>query len=209
MAFFSFFLALSEVWSYELGFQIAPKEMQCFFEDLEASKTFFMQFGVVRGGLLDIKLRVKDPNENVITDRLAFFNKKTEQENEQEGRLEFVASTTGRHEICFDNTMSRWTSKVVSFYVDTTQHRSEEVAKLEHLGPVVDSVIKIADELDNIEKLQHYMRVREQSHRDASESTNARVQWLALLEWVLLIGMSFFQLRYIRNWFSETAPGHV
>ncbi len=51
----------------------------------------------------------------------------------------------------------------------------DDIAKLEHLGPVVDSVIKIADELDEIERLQHVMRVREQNHRDSkSEQSDIR-----------------------------------
>ncbi len=77
----------------------------------------------------------------------------------------------------------------------------------EHLTPMVDSVIKISEELTQIETLQHHMRIREQSHRDcmcrptdalqplpthsfvvllvlcaAAESTNARVQWMSILE---------------------------
>ncbi len=37
-----------------------------------------------------------------------------------------------------------------------------------------------------------------------SETTNARVQWLAILESVLLIGMTAFQLHYIYSWFKDT-----
>ena len=45
--------------------------------------------------------------------------------------------------------------------VDTSEARKEEIAKLEHLGPVVDSVIKISDDLETIEKLQKKIRLRE------------------------------------------------
>lgn len=74
----------------------------------------------------------------------------------------------GVHTICFDNTMSRWTPKVVSFRLSSSgTQKTKDFAHLEHLGPMVDSVIKISEELDQIEKLQHTMRVREQSHRDS------------------------------------------
>jgi hypothetical protein len=43
----------------------------------------------------------------------------------------------------------------------------EEPAKLEHLSPVVDSVIKISETLEELEKIQHHMRVSEQSSRDS------------------------------------------
>lgn len=96
--------------------------------------------------------------------------------NEAEGRISFAAGHTGKYTICFDNTMSRWTAKVVSFFVlnDAATDPKESIAKLQDLGPTVDSVIKIADELDAIETIQHHMRVREQSHRDGQITTLSR-----------------------------------
>lgn len=55
-----------------------------------------------------------------------------------------------------------------SFKIPDGQSKKDEIARLEHLGPVVDSVIKISDDLDTIERLQHHMRVREQVHRDGT-----------------------------------------
>lgn len=39
----------------------------------------------------------------------------------------------------------------------------------------------------------------------ATLATNSRVQWLALLESVLLISLTAFQIHYIRTWFAETS----
>jgi hypothetical protein len=167
-----------------------------------------MEFEVVRGGLLDIKVRVSDPSGTALVDRVAYFNKEDDALNEAEGRVSLTsAPVTGRYAICFDNTMSRWTAKVVSFYVVNEAGRSpkDSIAKLQDLGPTVDAVIKIADELESMEGIQHHMRVREQSHRDSTLATNARVQWLALLEAVLLISLTAFQIRYIRQWFADTS----
>lgn len=123
--------------------------------------------------------------------------------------MSFSAAHSGKYSICFDNTMSRWTAKVVSFFVlndaVTAADPKENIAKLQDLGPTVDSVIKIADELDAIEGIQRHMRIRETSHRDSTLATNSRVQWLALLESVLLISLTVFQIHYIRQWFAETS----
>lgn len=78
------------------------------------------------------------------------------------------------------------------------------VVYTEHLGPMVDSVIEIANKLDDVEKYQHFMRVREQNHRDTSINTNSRVQWMAIIESVVLISLSILQLKYITAWFAET-----
>jgi hypothetical protein len=130
-----------------------------------------LEFEVARGGLLDVKLKITDPYGQSVIDKIAYFNKEDDAANEAEGRVSFSALHTGKYSICFDNTMSRWTAKVISFFVlnDAAKDPKDSIAKLTDLGPVVDSVIKIADELDSIETLQHHMRVREQSHRDGKK----------------------------------------
>eukprot|EP00455_Lapot_gusevi_P006734 TRINITY_DN1288_c0_g1_i1.p1 TRINITY_DN1288_c0_g1~~TRINITY_DN1288_c0_g1_i1.p1 ORF type:complete len:204 (+),score=75.82 TRINITY_DN1288_c0_g1_i1:150-761(+) len=193
--------------------QIEPRTEECFFEELSAGQTFELDFEVIRGGLLDIEFKLKSPDQQIVFQRLAFFNHKDDKQNEAEGHVSYVATSTGIHSICFDNTMSRWTAKVVSFFVHdipncpsqlpSPNHSNEDVAKLEHLGPVVDSVVRLSDELDAIERMQRHMRVREHVHRDTAESTNSRVAWLSIIESLILISISAFQLIYIRKWFSE------
>lgn len=56
-------------------FQIEPREEQCFFEDLVKDKNFRLEFEVVRGGLLDCKLKITDPLGQVVIDKIAYFNK--------------------------------------------------------------------------------------------------------------------------------------
>jgi len=199
-------VVLLEVDASILTFPVESKARECFFEDVTAANSpLALEFEVVRGGLLDIKISILDPFNMVVFEKMAFFNKPDAVLNEQEGRIQIQASHVGTYSICFDNSMSRWTGKVVSFRMaGPGSAKREELVKFEHLTPMVDSVIKISDELTNIEQIQHRMRVREQSHRDASESTNFRVQWMSLFESALLISMSVFQVMYIRKWFSDT-----
>ena len=194
-----------------LTFQIEPRGEQCFYEDIEMNTPFQMEFEVTRGGLLDIRLRVTDPNGLVVLERMAYFNRADEAMNEAEGRVTWTASMTGRYSICFDNSMSRWTAKVVSLFVPHSNPQaaadratSDGAAKLQDLGGMVDSIIKIADQLDEIEKLQHHQRVREQQWRDEGEASDSNVQWLTMVEGLLLIGLTVGELQYIRNWFKET-----
>lgn len=186
-----------------LTFQVEPREEECFYEPLDQGKQFKMEFDVVRGGLLDIKLRIQDPSGTVLLDKLAYFNRPDDALNEAEGKVELQTGSSGSYSICFDNRMSRWTAKVVSFRLLNDAKPHDDIAKLEHLGPMVDSVIKIADELDEVEKMQHHMRVREQAHFDSSQTTNSRVQWLAVIESVALVSMTVYQLKKIQNWFKD------
>jgi len=194
----------------KLTFQVEPKTEECVYEKMAATEEFNMQFEVVRGGLLDIKLRINDPNDQIVNEKMAFFNKP---ENAVDaGTVKFVSAIAGVHKICFDNTMSRWTAKVVSFIIKPKEDATTKpkLATTEHLGTLVDSVIKVADQLSNIEQLQHVHRVIAQSERDRAEKRNSRVMWLSILESFILVSISVFQLRYIKQWFSDkNMPGRV
>ena len=194
-----------------LSFQVEPRNEQCLYEELSINTPFVMEFEVTRGGLLDIRLRITDPNGLIVLERMAYFNRADEAMNEAEGRVSWTASMTGRYSICFDNSMSRWTAKVVSLFIPHSNQQaaidrasSDGAAKLQDLGNMVDSIIKIADQLDEIEKLQHHQRVREQQWRDEGEASDANVQWLTVVEGLVLIGVTIGELQYIRNWFKET-----
>eukprot|EP00472_Partenskyella_glossopodia_P010928 CAMPEP_0197537030 /NCGR_PEP_ID=MMETSP1318-20131121/55613_1 /TAXON_ID=552666 /ORGANISM="Partenskyella glossopodia, Strain RCC365" /LENGTH=186 /DNA_ID=CAMNT_0043095087 /DNA_START=249 /DNA_END=809 /DNA_ORIENTATION=- len=181
--------------------------MDCVYEVVEQGKTFNMDFEVARGGLLDIKVKIFSPSGDTIIDKMVFFNQEDDKRLEEEGHLSFQALASGEHKICFDNTMSRWTAKVVSMLIPTPHQRGHEnIAKLEHLGPVVDSIIKIADNLDAVTRTQHHMAIRERAHQDTQLSTNSRVHWMAAFESCILIGMSMFQLYYVRQWLSTKGP---
>jgi hypothetical protein len=184
--------------------QVEPKTRECLYEELQSGAVFHMDFEVIRGGLLDIKLQVTDPANRNLIDKMTFFNRQDDALNQAgayhnhdshsrsvcryaltccvyvvagglwlpcgcaEGRVDFTATMSGTHQICFDNTMSRWTAKVVTFRIASTgsNEKKDELVKFEHLTPMVDSVIKISEELVHVEDVQRHMRVREQQHRD-------------------------------------------
>ncbi len=72
-----------------------------------------LQFEVIRGGLLDIQVRVLNPKGRAVYEKVAYFSRKSDADSESEGKVTITAATPGAHKICFDNTMSRWTAKVV------------------------------------------------------------------------------------------------
>ncbi|XXQ33693.1 GOLD domain-containing protein [Plasmodiophora brassicae] len=194
----------AQSWSWSaLTLQVEPKAEECFYEEFEQGAKLEMDYEVIRGGLLDIRLVISGPS-TPLYDKVSFFNREDDAANEKLGHIVLDVVQPGVHSICFNNVMSRWTAKVVSFAVKSSSPKDTiENAKLEHLGPVVDSVIKVSEELDAIERIQHHLRIREQLHRDTQESTNSRVQWLAISKAIILISLSSLQLFFIRSWFSD------
>jgi hypothetical protein len=197
-----------------LTFEVEAKSRRCIFELVsEKDKEINVNFQVIRGGLLDIKVKVEDPDGVSVIERLAFFNKVEDVEKAREGEIILKDIKQGEYEICFDNMMSRWTPKVVTVYThhvyDIHEDLHDGLAKLTDLGNTVDSVIAVADKLDEVEKIQKQARLRETRHRDFLEMNNARVAWIPILESVVMIIVSVFQLFYIRNMFSDTKASRV
>jgi len=187
-----------------LSIEVAPQSEECFFEELEQGKSFELDFEVIRGGLLDIELVVTNPRGQVVYQKLSFFNTRDGLGSQNEGMFNFKPEVAGVYRFFFNNKMSRWTPKVVSFGVPGSAAAShKELAKLEHLGPVVESIQAIEGRLEEIQSLQDYLRLRETVHRDTQESTNARAQWLSILESGILIAASAGQLYMIQSWFSN------
>lgn len=200
------FLALFVVCvSASLTFQVEPKSQECFMQPAQRGDRIEFDFEVTRGGLLDIKVRVMDPHDQPLHDALVFFNRR-EGQPEESGKVNVEANTNGEFKICFDNRMSRWTAKVVTFSMGgnfgVKDRGHEEIAKLEHLSPVVDSVLKIEEELTQIDKTQRHLRVLATIHSRDSASANSWMQYVAMGESALLILASIVQYRCIRNWFS-------
>jgi hypothetical protein len=194
-----------------LPFHVDPKSSECLYVAAVAGKPVEGKFEVTRGGLLDIKLRISDPFGGLVTERLSFFNHDDDMKNEMEGVISFMPTVTGPHSICFDNSMSRWTPKVID--VTFAFHRPDEnkVPGLQETGPQKAEIEPVKAQLKRLEKsvskistLQHKMRVHEQAHRDTVETVNARVVWLAIFESLVLLTITILQIYFISSWFSDS-----
>merc|ERR1711871_228237 len=187
------FAALASSPASALTFTIQPNKEDCFFEEINKGEKVSMTFQVASGGFLDIDVKLLDPRD------VKIFSK----ERETEGRHHFTTEHDGLYSLCFSNKMSTLTPKTVSFNfhvgIATTAH---EVARKEHLTPLELTIVQLSEGLYNVQDEQKYMRVRERVHRNTTESTNARVLWWSFLEAAILVGMSLFQVSYLRRFFE-------
>eukprot|EP00276_Gloeochaete_wittrockiana_P003781 CAMPEP_0184643844 /NCGR_PEP_ID=MMETSP0308-20130426/665_1 /TAXON_ID=38269 /ORGANISM="Gloeochaete witrockiana, Strain SAG 46.84" /LENGTH=160 /DNA_ID=CAMNT_0027072053 /DNA_START=176 /DNA_END=658 /DNA_ORIENTATION=- len=149
-------------------------------------------FQVSSGGMLDIDVKITSPRDRVIY----------EIEKQSEGRFAFVAEDAGTHKICFSNRMSTLTAKQVTFSFNVEDEDQNDFAAREKLTPLESAILKLSEGLDHIENEQKYMRLRERAHRHTSDSTNSRVLLWSLFEAALLIGMTVWQVYYLRKFFE-------
>lgn len=70
------------------------------------------------------------------------------------------------------------------------------------------AVKKLSDELEQVKDEQSYIVVRERTHRNTAESTNARVKWWSIFQLGVLIGEGIFQVWWLKRFFevSVTFP---
>jgi hypothetical protein len=228
-----------------LTFQVDPKKTICLYENITPGQVT-ASWEVVRGGLLDINIGVSEKKKKKKKKHFFFVCRADARHGEQitgptgesyyselyfEGRgtpgyKTFMAANGGRYSFCFNNEMSRWTPKVVSFALkignDATpssgpvapaENEDEDdeyedddangLAKQEHVAPLQDSISKISGALAKIENEQSYYRRREHRHRNTAEETCERVQWWSIYETSAIILISVVQVLVLRRWFDS------
>jgi len=173
--------------------KIEPKGEECFYRDYEAGAKVEVEWQVLDGGLLDIDVRVFQGRTRIFS-KLYF-------EGRDSNRFNFVAAATGPYGFCFNNDMSRFTVKTVSLAV--IDDGSTDTAKPEDLSPFEQAVSRIKNSLHTLEQEQSYYRVREHTHRNTAESTNARVFQWSMIETVVLVLLSIGQILYLRRLFAD------
>mmetsp|Transcript_2428 Transcript_2428/g.8671 ORF Transcript_2428/g.8671 Transcript_2428/m.8671 type:complete len:216 (-) Transcript_2428:27-674(-) len=189
-----------------LSFVVPASREECFVENLEKGTEVGLTYQVTEGGFLDIDVAVTAPDNQVI-----YAGRR-----EKAGRYFFVTHVKGPYRMCFSNKMSTVTSKTVNMVLNIGVQRSEEeivrsimagregqdLPNIPHLMELQSSIMQLADGLYSIQREEKYLRIRERVHRDTSESTNARVLGWSLVETIVLIGISLWQIFYLRRFFE-------
>lgn len=124
---------------------------------------------------------------------------------QSEGRYSFVAESDGVHAICFNNRMSTVTKKEIA--VDIEVGQSDVEAKLmdqqDVVSPLGNHIMELSNSLLAIQAEQRYMKLREQRHRYTNESTSRSVMWWSIIETIILICVSLFQVFYLKKFFED------
>jgi len=163
---------------------------------------------VVRGEPFDIKIQIHSPSDEILFDEV-------HTETPEEGGVhEFQPPETGDYSICFYNTISGWSAKVIEFDLMKAIDEMEEIpvgksppAESVDVSNVEESIEKMKNAMQVLERHIHHLRGREAQHREITENTALRLLWMTILESCALLGMSIGQILYIRSIFSGSQMG--
>jgi hypothetical protein len=139
------------------------------------------------------------------------------------GDYAFTAKQDGQFRYCFGNQHWGANTKEVSFNVHGVVYVNEADAPVDPLekegmySPLPQShllyknlqwltqqlpVRTLSDLLAQVKDEQQYIVIRERTHRNTAESTNARVKWWNLFVISVVVGQTLFQVWWLRRFFE-------
>ncbi|KAJ7086617.1 COPII-coated vesicle protein [Mycena epipterygia] len=168
---------------------VVAGKKECFFEDLHQHDKMTVTYQVGGGGHLDIDFWLSDPDNRLLGKQI----------RQSTGTLSITAEKDGRHEYCFSNQMSAIADKIVSFNVHGIIYVGEDA---DVVAPIEREIRTLSNGLQSVKDEQEYIVVRERTHRNTAESTNARVKWWSVLQAIVLFLVVGWQIYYLKSFFE-------
>lgn len=166
--------------------KVEPRAEDCFYEDVNVGDTVTYEYHVVDGGLLDVEIRVRggflhgSSNFSKLFRHTTRYYTKLYFEGRDESTYSFTADTAGTYALCFNNEMSRWTVKTITFSVRVQSAESKNAPKAD-MTPFEDILSRMEEDFGTIEKEQAHYRVREHTHRSGTQTF--KLNWLIFSCW--------------------------
>mmetsp|Transcript_58458 Transcript_58458/g.161719 ORF Transcript_58458/g.161719 Transcript_58458/m.161719 type:complete len:274 (-) Transcript_58458:179-1000(-) len=176
-----------------LTFPLAARTDEFFYEDIAEGAPPVL----IRGGFFasaeeetsSVEFRIQDPKGNILF----------EKSDDAEGLFRFLTTMPGTYTFIVSN--HKWMQeKVVTFAVGKG---NETHLQAEHLVTVEDHVKSIDKTLVDIQTESTYLWIRQKSHMKAVESIHTRVLSFCVIEFLILLGISGFQVFYIKGLLSD------
>lgn len=165
---------------------------ECFFEKAIASTKLGFTFEVIEGGFLDIDVSIFDPDGNMIH----------QEPKASSGKYTIEANKDGPYKYCFSNKMSTVTPKVVMFSIETARQVQHKLTGAQDQEKMNDMIRDLTNSMTSVKHELEYLSVRDRIHRTINESTNSRVNVWTWVETLILIGVSWGQVIYLKRFFE-------
>jgi hypothetical protein len=175
-----------------LTFPLPPRTDEFFYEDMPGGDPV-----LIRGGFFasaseedsSVDFLVTDPKGNVAY----------EKNSAAEGLFHFIAAEKGTYTFVLSN--HKWMQeKTITFVVGKG---NQTHLQPEHLNTIEEQVKAIDKTLVDIQTESTYLWIRQKSHMKTVESIHTRVLAFCVVEFLILVGISGFQVYYIKGLLSD------
>lgn len=189
----------------QYSINIDPGESNCFFVTASKGNICTGSFEVITPDPTPIIVSVHGPSPKK---RLLFESKQSKgidiksEKELSEGTFSFDAEGDGDYQMCISNGNGGDNDGIVRI-VAFNFRVIEEMEEIDYQYVGLESELtEMRQGLDLLRDHQSYMGQREDLHKETLESINMKVLCWTVLEAVILIGMSFWQISYISSFFE-------
>jgi hypothetical protein len=188
---------IASVYGYSV--EVRPGLASCFVVRAVVGVPITGTYEVIQPDPNFINVRVKGPNGFV------HFEKKPgeaeDKEADSEGFFSFDSEIEGDYEMCIHNgsiLKNDGIPRVVAFNFRAVPQGQQDYQFVGLQSELTD----LSEGLELLKDHQSYMNQREDVHKITLDSINMKVMCWTVLEAVILIAMSFWQIMYIRSFFE-------
>lgn len=191
-------------YTFQYSINIEAGESNCFFVTAAKDDVCTGSFEVLTPDPTPVIVSVHGPAPR----RTLYFESKQKtgvdmrsEKQLSEGSFSFDAESDGDYEMCLSNGTedNDGLTRIIAFNFRVTQEVEE--TDYEYVG-LESELAEMRQGLDLLRDHQSYMGQREDLHKETLESINTKVLCWTVLEAVILIGMSFWQISYISSFFE-------
>jgi protein ERP2 len=180
---------------HEFRFEVGSGATQCYFQKLRQNAQFHMSFEVLRGADRNINVMVRK-EDGTTFEEFQWIN---------EGNLDRIIETTGVYSFCFDNSLSRFTSKLVYVYLlSYTEEDWRSYAKeMQDYHSEVENVSKSLELIDQRANKILVMQASTRRHVLSDYYTitgnNDSVRRWSFVMCIVIVASSLFQVYFVRR----------
>ncbi|QPG74788.1 hypothetical protein FOA43_002122 [Brettanomyces nanus] len=190
-------LLIATVNATALTFALQPNEKQCFYIfNTKLNSNVGYYFAVQAGGSFDINYYIKAPNgANIVkADKLTHAD------------YIFTADQIGEYEFCLSNEMSTFAEKIVDFEVKVDDDFKASLPEAPKENPAVEgmqeSVKSIEQKINQLLSSLNYYKTRNNRNQSTVKSTENRIFWFSIVDLLLMVGISVFQVLVVKYFFQ-------
>ena len=189
-----------------LYFYVADSSPKCFIEEVPEDTLIvgtyknpdFIPFGSSAFTGIGLVIEIKDPEHVIVQTRNA----------DTEGKFAFTSQHGGEYLICVRTNSTKNWGNSRRFRFDLKLDVGEggidykEVGKKEHLTQLELEIRRLNDKVKDILHEQNYQKNREQEFRATSDVIHQRVQYLSIIQSLVMVLAGVFQAWHLKNFFK-------
>jgi len=181
------------------------REMQCFDVYAPTGSTCTGKFDVLSEDSA-VEVSVVGPNKQVLYEKV--YDGRIEEKSEESGEaFQFDAATPGDYKMCLTNgvkndTNSGYIPSTIAFNFHVGLDKQKNGEHSSHYNSLLVELDTLQQGLDFIKDHESFMNQREDLHKESLDAINGEVLWWTILESVILVCLSLWQVTYINSIFE-------